>query len=194
MFPETLIIFGSGKQLLKNFNSPMILKKFARIKVVVLDVDGVLTNGEVLVTESGEQLRQFFVKDGYAMQLAIKTDVPIWVISGGKSESVRSRLEGLGLREIHIGVSNKRKVLQELVDRHRIDWQDLLYVGDDIPDYDVMKDVGVAACPVDAAEEIKAISHYVSSFAGGRGVVRDVLEKVLKLQGKWAVATTIKSV
>lgn len=177
-----------------NFSISMVLKKIAQIKVVVLDVDGVLTNGEVLVTESGQQLRQFFVKDGYAMQLAIKTGVPIWIISGGRSESVRSRLEGLGLHEIHIGVSNKRNVLQELLNRHRVDWQDLMYVGDDIPDYDVMREVGVAACPVDAAEEIKAISHYVSPFAGGRGVVRDVLEKVLKLQGKWSVATTIKSV
>lgn len=172
----------------------MILQKFAQIRVVVLDVDGVLTDGAVLVTESGEQLRQFFVKDGYAMQLAIKSDLPIWIISGGKSESVRSRLVGLGVREIHINVSDKQKTLRKLMSTYGVEWTDILYVGDDIPDYGVMRSAGIAACPVDAAEEIKAISQYVSPFSGGRGVVRDILEKVLKLQGKWNVESTIKSI
>lgn len=171
----------------------MILQKFAQIKTVVLDVDGVLTNGEVLVTETGEQLRRFFVKDGYAMQLAVKSGLPLWIISGGTSESVYARLHGLGIREIHIGVVDKQQKLQELLLQQGLSWADVLYMGDDIPDYEVMKRAGIAACPVDAAEEIKAISAYVSPHPGGRGAVRDVLEKVLKLQGRWNALSTVKS-
>lgn len=172
----------------------MILQELAKIKVIVLDVDGVLTDGRVFVTETGEQLREFFVKDGYAMQLAIKSGLPLWVISGGTSESVRFRLQGLGLREIHIGVADKRQKLEELLNVYQADWEDLLYVGDDIPDFDVMRSVGVPVCPADAVEEIKSISKYVSPFVGGRGAVRDIIEKVLKLQGKWTVSSEVKSV
>jgi len=160
----------------------MVLKKFAAIKAVVLDVDGVLTDGRLLVTEAGEQLRSFFVKDGYAMQLAVKMGLDIWVISGGNSNGVRLRLEGLGIKEIHLGV------------KHQLRLEDLMYVGDDMPDYDVMQVVGLAVCPSDAVDDIKTISHYMSPKRGGEGVVRDVLEKILKLQGRWGVQTEIKSV
>lgn len=172
----------------------MVLKKFATVKAVILDVDGVLTDGKLLVTEAGEQLRSFFVKDGYAMQLAVKMGVQLWVISGGKSEGVRKRLEGLGVTEIFLGVNNKMEVMESLMAKHSLSFSDLLYVGDDMPDYDVMRVVGLAACPNDSVEDIKEISHYMSPKNGGEGVVRDVLEKVLKLQGKWGVQTEIKSV
>lgn len=172
----------------------MIFQKFSKIKAVILDVDGVLTDGTLQVTEAGEQLRTFYVKDGYAMQLAVKMGLHLWVISGGKSEGVRKRLEGLGIQEIHLGVSNKRDVLESLMLQYEIESEYLLYVGDDMPDYEVMQLVGIAACPQDAVEDIKQISHYMSPFKGGRGVVRDVLEKILKIQGMWGVETQIKSV
>ena len=171
----------------------MVLKKFAAIKAVVLDVDGVLTDGKLLVTENGEQLRSFFVKDGYAMQLAVRMNLQIWVISGGKSEGVRKRLESLGITEIHLGVNNKMKFLEQLEVKYSISPMDVMYVGDDMPDYEVMKHVGLAVCPNDAVEDIKAISHYMSPKNGGGGVVRDVLEKVLKLKGQWPLQTEIKS-
>ncbi|WP_312138388.1 HAD hydrolase family protein [Sphingobacterium sp.] len=172
----------------------MIFQKFTQIKAVVLDVDGVLTDGTLQVTESGEQLRTFYVKDGYAMQLAEKMGLMLWVISGGRSEGVRLRLQGLGVKEIHLGVSQKMDVLNELLSKYELTADQLMYVGDDMPDYEVMQVVGIAACPVDAVEDIKTISHYMSPFKGGRGVVRDILEKILKLQGKWGVQTHIKSV
>lgn len=172
----------------------MVIKKFSAIKAVVLDVDGVLTDGKLLVTETGEQLRTFFVKDGYAMQLAIKMGLQIWVISGGTSNGVQKRLLGLGITEIHLGVKNKMQVLSQLLEKYQLNLHDLMYVGDDMPDYEVMQVVGLAVCPNDAVEDIKTISHYMSPKNGGEGVVRDVLEKVLKLQGKWGVQTEIKSV
>ncbi len=172
----------------------MIFQKFTQIKAVVLDVDGVLTDGTLQVTESGEQLRTFYVKDGYAMQLAEKMGLMLWVISGGRSEGVRLRLQGLGVKEIHLGVSQKMDVLNELLSKYELTADQLMYVGDDMPDYEVMQVVGIAACPIDAVEDIKTISHYMSPFKGGRGVVRDILEKILKLQGKWGVQTHIKSV
>ena len=140
----------------------MVLKKFAAIKAVVLDVDGVLTDGRLLVTEAGEQLRSFFVKDGYAMQLAVKMGLDIWVISGGNSNGVRLRLEGLGIKEIHLGVKNKMEVMNQLMEKHQLRLEDLMYVGDDMPDYDVMQVVGLAVCPSDAVDDIKTISHYMS--------------------------------
>ncbi|MDM1048912.1 KdsC family phosphatase [Sphingobacterium hotanense] len=172
----------------------MIFQKFTQIKAVVLDVDGVLTDGTLQVNESGDQLRTFYVKDGYAMQLAEKMGLMLWVISGGRSEGVRLRLQGLGVKEIHLGVSQKMDVLNELLTKYELIADQLMYVGDDMPDYEVMQVVGIAACPVDAVEDIKTISHYMSPFKGGRGVVRDILEKILKLQGKWGVQTHIKSV
>lgn len=172
----------------------MILENLTHIKGVVLDVDGVLTDGSIHVNEEGQQLRTFFVKDGYAIQLAEKMGVPIWVISGGNSAGVRSRLETLGVKEIHLGISNKMELLQKLLLKHHVKAAELLFIGDDMPDIEVMKAVGFAACPNDAAEEIKQISHYMSPKNGGRGAVRDVLEKLLKLQGKWYVESQIKSV
>ncbi|MVZ64993.1 HAD-IIIA family hydrolase [Sphingobacterium sp. DK4209] len=172
----------------------MIFQKFSQIKVVVLDVDGVLTDGTLQVTESGDQLRTFYVKDGYAMQLAEKMGLNLWVISGGKSEGVRKRLQGLGIQEIHLGVSQKMDVLNDLLAKYNLTPDQLMYVGDDMPDYEVMQVVGIAACPVDSVEDIKAIAHYMSPFKGGHGVVRDVLEKILKIQGKWGIQTHIKSV
>jgi len=172
----------------------MIYKEFSEIKAIVLDVDGVLTNGVVQVNEQGHQLRSFHVKDGYAVQLAVKSGLPIFVISGAKSEGVRMRMESLGVREIHLGISDKLSILNKILESHQLAFESILFIGDDIPDYQAMKVVGIAACPSDAVEEIKNIAHYISPKAGGNGAVRDIIEKVLKIQGKWSLDNHIKSV
>ncbi|QQT24261.1 KdsC family phosphatase [Sphingobacterium spiritivorum] len=172
----------------------MVLQELARLKAIVIDVDGVLTDGTVQVDEHGEQLRTFNVKDGYAMHLAMSKGLQIIVISGGKNAGVQRRLEGLGIQEIHLGVADKLTLLQDIMQRFRIELPDVMFIGDDMPDYKCMKAVGVAVCPADAVEEIKQISHYVSGLGGGKGVVRELIEKTLKLQDKWYDDMNVKSV
>ncbi|EEI91913.1 3-deoxy-D-manno-octulosonate 8-phosphate phosphatase, YrbI family [Sphingobacterium spiritivorum ATCC 33300] len=172
----------------------MVLQELARLKAIVIDVDGVLTDGTVQVDEHGEQLRTFNVKDGYAMHLAMSKGLQIIVISGGRNAGVQRRLEGLGIQEIHLGVADKLTLLQDITQRFRIELPDVMFIGDDMPDYKCMKAVGVAACPADAVEEIKQISHYVSGLGGGKGVVRELIEKTLKLQDKWYDDMNVKSV
>ena len=163
----------------------MIYSEFKEIKCVVLDVDGVLTNGNLMVTEQGDQLRTFNVKDGYAIQYAIKQGLKIFVITGAKSEGVKKRFEGLGVQETFLGISDKWTILQELMTKYNLTTQDIMFIGDDMPDYYCMQRVRIAIAPLDAVDDIKNISHYVSKFKGGEGVVREILEKILRLQGKW---------
>lgn len=170
-----------------------LFERFNKVKAFVFDVDGVLTNGEVLVTEAGEQLRSFSIKDGYALQLAIKNGYPIAIITGGRSNGVKLRLNGLGIYDVFLNVTDKREVLYEWLKVQGLTMGDLLFMGDDIPDLIVMEEAGLASCPCDAVEEIKAISQYVSACAGGKGAVRDVIEKVMKLQGQWKRDTSVKS-
>jgi len=172
----------------------MILTDLSRVRAVFLDVDGVLTDGTVQVNEAGDQLRTFSIKDGYAIQLAVKKGLYIAVITGGNSQGVYKRLQGLGVKEVFMGESNKEKKMHELLQKHGIALGDALFMGDDIPDLDCMKKVGLAVCPLDAVEEIKQVSAYISPFKGGAGCVRDVLEKILKLQGKWNQDTEVKSI
>lgn len=158
-----------------------------RITTLIFDYDGVLTNGVVLITNSGDQLRTGHVKDGYALQLAIKSGYRVAVISGGYSESMRHRCNALKLTDVFLGVENKLEVYEEYIAKHELSADEVLYMGDDIPDYHVMKKVGMPVCPSDAAEEIKGISSYISHFRGGEGCVRDVIEQVMKVQGKWMI-------
>ncbi len=163
----------------------MFLETLKNIQAFVLDIDGVLTDATVLVTERGEQLRRFNVRDGYAIQLAIKKGFNICAISGGKSQGSLLRLNALGLTEVHLGVTNKTEIYKNFIIQHGLAHESVLYMGDDIPDLPVMKLAGVPVCPADAVEEIKSISVYISPKCGGQGCVRDVIEKVLKIQGKW---------
>jgi 3-deoxy-D-manno-octulosonate 8-phosphate phosphatase (KDO 8-P phosphatase) len=163
----------------------VFLQKLPAIKAFVLDIDGVMTDATVLVTESGEQLRRFNVRDGYAMQLAVKKGFLICAISGGKSQSVIGRLKGLGLTDVFLGVDEKLSVFETFLRENRLDRTEVLYIGDDIPDIPVLKAAGIAACPADAAEEVKAVCAYISPKKGGEGCVRDLIEKVLKVQGNW---------
>jgi len=159
--------------------------RFNAISAFILDVDGVLTDGMVTTLADGDQVRRMNIKDGYALQHAVKKGYHISIISGGKSESVRIRLNTLGITEVNLGCKNKIEVFEKLQKEYNLSADQILYMGDDIPDYKVMKKVGFAACPSDAAEEIKGISDYISPKKGGEGCVRDVVEQVLKLQGKW---------
>jgi 3-deoxy-D-manno-octulosonate 8-phosphate phosphatase (KDO 8-P phosphatase) len=152
----------------------------------VLDVDGVLTDGTLLVFGGGEMVRRMNIKDGYALQLAIKRGYQILVISGGQSEAVRERLIKLGITEVHMNVKNKSDILMRYVTAQQLAWSQVLYMGDDIPDLKTMQMAGLACCPTDAVAEIKSVAHYISPIKGGEGCVRDVIEKVLKLNQHWA--------
>jgi len=155
------------------------------ITTFIFDYDGVLTEGIVLLTEKGEPLRSANVRDGYALQLAVKKGYRIAVISGGKSPSMSHRLSSLGIKDVFLGVEHKIQVFEKYLSDNNIDPEEVVYMGDDIPDYHVMKRAAVPACPADAAEEIRAISKYISHYDGGKGCVRDIIEQVLKLQNKW---------
>lgn len=163
----------------------MFLSKLKNIKAFVLDIDGVLTDATIHVTESGEQLRRFNVRDGYAIQLAVKKGYLFCVISGGKSESVIFRLKGLGITDVHLGITRKLELYNEFMLKHELQAENVIYMGDDIPDIPVMNAAGVKACPSDAVEEVKEICDYISPKKGGEGCVRDVIEKVLKVQDNW---------
>ena len=155
------------------------------ITTFIFDVDGVLTDGTILLTSTGEMLRTMHTKDGFAMKTAIDAGFNLCVISGGSNEGVRLRLNRLGVTDIHLGAHNKIDQLNEYMDKHHIKPENVLYMGDDIPDYPVMALVGLPTCPQDAVPEIKSISKYISHKKGGQGCVRDVIEQVLKVQGKW---------
>ena len=163
----------------------MFLQQLQHIKAFIFDVDGVLTDGLIHVTESGEQLRQFNIKDGYALQLAIKKGYTIAIITGGKSNGVALRLRGLGITEIFMGVDSKLEVYKNFMDKNQLEPDEVMYMGDDIPDFQIMNLIGLPVCPADAVEEIKSISQFISSKNGGKGCVREVIEKVLKIQNKW---------
>lgn len=156
-----------------------------QVNTFIFDVDGVMTRGMVFLMPDGEMIRSMNVKDGYALQLAVRKGYRIIIISGGSSESVRQRFEILGINEIHLGVRNKLVVFEKLLADGSMEPEKILYMGDDIPDYKVMQRVGMPTCPADAAEEIKSISKYISAARGGEACVRDVIEQVMRLQGTW---------
>lgn len=157
-----------------------------KITTVILDVDGVLTNGLVTITSDGQLLRQMNIKDGYALKTAIDNGLRICIISGGKNDGVKTRLENLGIHDVHLGIHDKIEKYHEIKDGYQLTDDEIMYMGDDVPDYPVMQLVGLPCCPKDAAQEIKSISKYVSHKNGGEGCVRDILEQILKVQGKWS--------
>jgi 3-deoxy-D-manno-octulosonate 8-phosphate phosphatase (KDO 8-P phosphatase) len=155
------------------------------ITTFIFDVDGVLTDGSVFISNEGEMHRTMNIKDGYAMKAAVDSGYNVCIISGGSNEGVRVRLRNLGITDIHLGSPNKVDTFDEYTDVYGIKPEQVLYMGDDIPDYHVMKLVGLPTCPQDACPEIKGISKYISHKNGGKGAVRDVIEQVMKVQGKW---------
>lgn len=163
----------------------MINYDLTKIKALAFDVDGVLSASTITLHPTGEPMRTANIQDGYALQLAVKTGLHVAVITGGHTRSVRIRYEGLGVKDIWLGCSVKIKTYENFLRRHKLSDEQVLYMGDDIPDYEVMQRCGLPCAPADAAEEIKAAARYVSPRRGGFGCVRDVVEQVLKAQGKW---------
>lgn len=161
------------------------LEVFREIHTFIFDVDGVLTNSQVLVMQDGQLLRQMSIRDGYALRRAVEEGYRVIIISGGKSEGVRVRLQNLGVPDIYLGIQDKLDTYEEVVDMYELEEGGILYMGDDIPDYSVMRRVGLPCCPANAAREIKEIAQYISPINGGDGCVRDVIEKVLILNGQW---------
>lgn len=155
------------------------------ITTFIFDYDGVLTDGHVLLTESGDALRMANVKDGYALQLAVKNGYHVAIISGGRSQSIKHRFDALQVCDVFLGVENKLGVFNEYLTRYGIKADEVLYMGDDIPDFELMQVAGLPTCPADACEEIKSVAKYISGFKGGQGCARDVIEQVMKIQGKW---------
>lgn len=170
-----------------------LLEKFSRVKLFAFDVDGVLTDGSLYLAETGEQVRRMNIKDGFALQLAIKKNYGIVIISGSYSEPVTNRLNKLGVSDVYMRIHDKATCLSAYLAEKGLSLSEVLFMGDDIPDYSVMRQVGIAACPRDAAAEIRLISQYVSPFRGGAGCARDVIEKVLKLNNHWDLETNIAS-
>ena len=158
---------------------------FPQIDTFIFDVDGVLTNGMVTVMPDGEMIRHMSIKDGYALKIAVNAGFKVCIISGGTNEGVRTRLKNLGISDIYLGAHNKVDQYKQLVKKYNLNSENVLYMGDDIPDFPVMNIVGMPVCPNDAAPEIQSISKYISNKKGGEGCVRDVIEQIMRVQGKW---------
>ena len=155
-----------------------------KIKAFAFDVDGVFTDGKVYLFPD-DFVRSMNIKDGYAVQYCIKKGYPLAIISGGKSEQIKDRFKKLGVTDIYLGSANKLDLYEDFRVKYGLENKDILYMGDDIPDFVIMEKVGMPACPKDACEEIINTSKYISFAKGGEGCVRDVIEQVLKVQGKW---------
>lgn len=165
------------------------LEIFGQIHTFIFDVDGVLTNSQVLVMQDGQLLRQMSIRDGYAIKRAVQEGYRVVIISGGKSEGVRIRLQNLGVSDVYLGIQDKLETYEEVVDMYELDEAGIIYMGDDLPDYEVMRRVGLPCCPANAAYEIKAIAQYISPVEGGAGCARDVIEKVMRLNENWDIET-----
>lgn len=171
-----------------------LLSLFKPITTFVFDVDGVLTDGNLFLFPGGEMVRRMSIKDGYALQLAVKKGFRVVIISGGFSALVKERLLRLGVSEVYMGVTDKKGVLADYAAANGIAWNQFLFMGDDIPDLEVMEQPGLlACCPADAVPEIKSACRYISPYSGGGGCARDVIEKTLKLNDQWHHVKEVKS-
>ncbi len=163
----------------------MINYDLRRVRALIFDVDGVLSTSTIAMDNEGQPCRTLNVKDGYAIQLAVKKGLEIAIITGARTEQVRRRYEYLGVKHIYIASAVKIKDLEDFIGKTGLSPEEILYMGDDIPDYEIMKRIGLPVCPADAAPEIKAVSRYISPQRGGDGAARDVIEQVMKAQGLW---------
>lgn len=161
-------------------------EKLKNVTTFIFDFDGVLSDGKIFVLADGDQIRGTHVKDGYALQYALKMGYRVAIISGGVSETMRLRFKNFSKMDIFLRVTHKLPVFEEYCKSKNIKPEETLYMGDDLPDFELMQRVGVKTCPADACEEIKAIAEYISFQKGGEGCVRDIIEQTLKAQGKWA--------
>lgn len=170
-----------------------ILKRFKSISCFVFDIDGVLTDGSLLVLPDGVMARKMNIKDGFALQLAVKKGYHVLVISGGNSPEVQERLRKLGVVHVYMQVTDKETVLEQWLLEKQVSKSEVLFMGDDVPDLKVMRLAGIQACPSDAAIDIKNAVDYISTFKGGEGCAREVIEKVMKLRGDWETDSGIRA-
>lgn len=170
-----------------------VLELFKKITTFIFDVDGVLTDGTVLVLENGLQARRMHIKDGFALQMAIKNGFRVKIVSGGNSPEVKDRLEKLGVKDVEMSVMDKKAYVESYIKTHKLKKEEVLYMGDDLPDIPAMQSVGLACCPADAAQDVKEIVQYISPLNGGMACVREVIEKVLRLHDKWHYRADVAS-
>ncbi len=170
-----------------------VLELFKPITTFVFDIDGVLTDSSLLIMPGGIMVRRMNIKDGYALQLAVKRSYRVLIISGSTSPEIEDRLLKLGVKDFSMQAEDKKIVLQEFMLKNNLTQKEILFMGDDIPDYGVMNFVGLPCCPADAVMEIKQISKYISPLKAGESCARDVIEKVMKLRGDWHIDTHIKA-
>lgn len=170
------------KNNLRNLNFKEILTK---IEALFFDVDGVLSDSKILIGDTGELQRTTNVKDGYAIKYALRKGLKIFIISGGLNVAVKKRFENLGVNEVVIGSKTKKVDFERIIKENNLTYDNVLFMGDDIPDYEIMNKVGLACCPADAVSEIKNISLFISEKKGGEGCARDIIEQILRAQGKW---------
>ncbi len=169
------------------------LTKLKDVTTFIFDVDGVLTDGSVYVTDEGLQLRKFNIKDGYALQLAVKRGYHVCAISGASTEAIRKRLNHLGIKDVFLGTVNKVATFYTYIAERHIDATNVVYMGDDVPDLHLLRLVGLPVCPADAVEDIKTVCTYVSPLSGGLGCARDIIEKVMRVQGTWGEELSVAS-
>jgi len=162
-----------------------VLAEFKKVTTFVFDIDGVLTDSTVFALENGLLARRMNIKDGLGLQMAMRNGYRVMAISGGASDPVIQRLKKLGMEEVYMSVTDKKKFVEEYLQANNLKWEEVLYMSDDLPDLELMKSVGLACCPADAVPEILESAKYISPVNGGFGCVRDVIEKVLKVQDKW---------
>jgi 3-deoxy-D-manno-octulosonate 8-phosphate phosphatase (KDO 8-P phosphatase) len=162
-------------------------QRLTKITTIMFDVDGVLTDGKVLVMESGEMVRNIYSKDGYALNLAVNKGYRVVVISGGNNLAIKNALSRNGVTDVFIRQHDKLACYKDYLALHNLSDEEIVFMGDDLPDYEIMSRVGLAVCPGDAVPEIREICQYISPRNGGEGCVRDIIEQVLRVQGKWEI-------
>lgn len=161
------------------------LARLNQIKAFVFDVDGVLTDGTVTLLPDGQQMRRMHSRDGYAIQLAVKKGYTVAIITGGRSQPVAQRMRDLGVTDLYLGITNKGEALTDFMFSHSLEPENVLYMGDDVPDLPALRMAGLACCPANAAPEAKAESLYVAHTVGGAGCAREVIEMAMRAQGQW---------
>ena len=161
-------------------------EELEQVEAIVFDVDGVFTDGGIIPLVNGDFIRKYNAKDGYSVAYAVRQGVRIIIISGGRGATLESRFQHLGVKEAYFDVGDKLTLLREIVERDGLHKENLIYMGDDIPDLECMNYVGIPVCPADAATEVIEVSRYVSRYGGGQGCVRDVMEQILRAKGLWA--------
>ena len=168
----------------------MINYDLKKIRAIIFDIDGVLSSETIPMAADGLPLRTVNIKDGYALQLAVKLGLRMAIMTGAKIEAVRVRYEGLGLTDVYIGCSVKIKTYEAFLEKYGLKDEEVMYMGDDVPDLEVMRRVGCPVCPKDACVEVKEASIYISDRKGGQGCARDVIEQTLRAQGLWQMNAT----